>query len=140
MKRHFVSLFAALTFILGACSPATPAPTVTPVPTAASVPVAPVSGLPQGTDGYSWWNDTVFYEIFVRSFNDSNGDGIGDINGITQKLDYLQSLGITGIWLMPINPSPSYHGYDVIDYDIFWRIITIDLPALITSLEKMLRE
>jgi glycosidase len=64
----------------------------------------------------SWWRDSVFYEIFVRSFCDSNSDGIGDFNGITSKLDYLQGLGITGIWLMPINPSPSYHGYDVLDY------------------------
>jgi len=58
----------------------------------------------------------VFYEIFVRSFSDSNGDGIGDIQGMTAKLDYLKDLGIEGIWLMPINPSPSYHGYDVTDY------------------------
>ena len=65
---------------------------------------------------YGWWRNTVFYEIFVRSYCDSNGDGIGDFNGITSKLDYLQSLGIQGIWLMPINPSPSYHGYDVLDY------------------------
>jgi glycosidase len=66
--------------------------------------------------GFRWWNDTVFYEIFVRSFYDSDGDGIGDFNGITEKLDYLEGLGIRGIWLMPINPSPSYHGYDVTDY------------------------
>ena len=79
-------------------------------------PVAPISGLPQGTDGYPWWNDSVFYEIFVRSFKDSNGDGIGDINGLIEKLDYLQDLGVTGLWLMPIHPSPSYHGYDVTDY------------------------
>lgn len=58
----------------------------------------------------------VFYEIFVRSFYDSNGDGIGDLNGVTAKLDYLQSLGISGLWLTPIHPSPSYHGYDVTDY------------------------
>lgn len=57
-----------------------------------------------------------FYEIFVRSFNDSNGDGIGDLNGVTEKLDYLEDLGIKGIWLMPINASGSYHGYDVDDY------------------------
>jgi len=63
-----------------------------------------------------WWNNTVFYEIFVRSFYDSNGDGIGDLNGVTQKLDYLKDLGVTGLWLMPIFPSPSYHGYDVTDY------------------------
>jgi alpha-amylase len=63
-----------------------------------------------------WWDNTVFYEIFVRSFYDSNGDGIGDLNGVTQKLDYLKDLGIGGLWLMPIFPSPSYHGYDVTDY------------------------
>lgn len=59
---------------------------------------------------------TVYYEIFVRSFYDSNGDGIGDLKGVTQQLDYLKDLGIGGIWLMPINSSPSYHGYDVTDY------------------------
>lgn len=59
----------------------------------------------------------VWYEIFVRAWYDTDGDGIGDLNGVTAKLDYLQSLGVSGIWLMPINPSPSYHGYDVTDYD-----------------------
>lgn len=71
-----------------------------------------------------WWNDAVFYEIFVRSFYDSNNDGVGDFQGIIQKLDYLNDgnpetdndLGITGIWLMPMMKSPSYHGYDVTDY------------------------
>jgi alpha-amylase len=58
----------------------------------------------------------VYYEIFVRSFADSNGDGIGDLNGITHKLDYLDSLGISGLWLTPVMPSPSYHKYDVVDY------------------------
>jgi glycosidase len=86
--------------------------------------VLPISGMPQGSEGFAWWNDTVFYEIFVRSFYDSDCDGVGDIQGIIEKLDYLNDgdpntssdLGITGIWLMPINPSPSYHGYDVTDY------------------------
>lgn len=71
-----------------------------------------------------WWNDAVFYEVFVRSFYDQSGDGIGDFKGLTQKLDYLNDgdpnthddLGITGIWLMPMMKSPSYHGYDVEDY------------------------
>ncbi|MGB8984891.1 MAG: alpha-amylase family glycosyl hydrolase [Anaerolineales bacterium] len=104
----------------------TPQPTVTftPLPTLPATPVGPITGLPQGTDGYPWWNDTVFYEIFVRSFYDSDGDGIGDFNGITARLDYLNDgdpatttdLGVTGLWLMPIHPSPSYHGYDVTDY------------------------
>lgn len=61
-------------------------------------------------------SSNVWYEIFVRSFYDTNGDGIGDLNGVTAKLDYFKSLGVSGIWLMPINPSPSYHGYDVTDY------------------------
>lgn len=62
-------------------------------------------------DNYRNW-----YEIFVYSFFDSNDDGIGDLNGVTQKLDYLSDLGVNGIWLMPIHPSPTYHKYDVKDY------------------------
>ncbi|MCV9386527.1 alpha-amylase family glycosyl hydrolase [Reichenbachiella ulvae] len=62
------------------------------------------------------YEKAVFYEIFVQSFADSNGDGIGDIPGMTSKLDYLADLGIDAIWLMPMNPSPSYHKYDVTDY------------------------
>lgn len=58
----------------------------------------------------------ICYEIFVRSFADSNGDGIGDLNGITAKLDYLKDLGIDAIWLTPISKSPTYHKYDVVDY------------------------
>lgn len=58
----------------------------------------------------------VFYEIYVRSFADENGDGIGDLKGIIQKLDYIEELGIGGIWLMPIFLSPSDHGYDTTDY------------------------
>ena len=62
------------------------------------------------------WPDGVMYEIFVQSFADSDDDGIGDISGMTAKLDYLKDLGIQGVWLMPISPSPSYHKYDVTDY------------------------
>ena len=62
-------------------------------------------------DNYRTW-----YEIFVYSFCDSNGDGIGDLQGVISKLDYLENLGINGIWLMPIHPSASYHKYDVNDY------------------------
>lgn len=58
----------------------------------------------------------VYYEIFVRSFADSDGDGVGDLNGITNNLDYLEQLGVTSLWLMPINEGPSYHGYSVTDY------------------------
>ena len=57
-----------------------------------------------------------YYEIFVYSFYDSDGDGIGDLKGVTQKLDYIADMGFNGIWLMPIMPSPTYHKYDVTDY------------------------
>ena len=81
-------------------------------------------------DGYAqrtlpeWTRGAVCYEIFVRSFFDSDGDGIGDFNGLTQKLDYIndgnpstqRDLGARCVWLMPIMPSPSYHGYDATDY------------------------
>lgn len=77
----------------------------------------------------------VYYEIFVRSWYDTNGDGIGDLNGVTAKLDYLQSLGVSGIWLMPINPSPSYHGYDITDY----RAINPQYGSM-TDFERLVRE
>jgi maltose alpha-D-glucosyltransferase/alpha-amylase len=64
-----------------------------------------------------WYKDAVFYELSVRAFKDSNGDGHGDLNGVTQKLDYLQELGVDCIWLMPIYPSPlKDDGYDIADY------------------------
>src|SRR2546421_4715232 len=65
-----------------------------------------------------WWQHAVFYEIYPRSFKDSNGDGIGDLNGITSKLDYLANLGIDAIWITPFYPSPQVDfGYDVSDYE-----------------------
>jgi alpha-glucosidase len=65
-----------------------------------------------------WWKHALVYEIYPRSFQDSNGDGIGDLNGITQRLDYLQSLGVDAIWLSPIYPSPQVDfGYDISDYE-----------------------
>lgn len=70
----------------------------------------------QNPQNVSKWPRGVTYEIFVQSFADSDGDGIGDIKGMTSRLDYLQDLGVEGIWLMPMNPSPSYHKYDVADY------------------------
>jgi len=64
-----------------------------------------------------WYKDAVFYEVFVRAFADSNGDGIGDLPGLTSKLDYLQWLGVDAIWMLPIFPSPLRDdGYDVSDY------------------------
>ncbi len=65
-----------------------------------------------------WWKNAVIYEIYPRSFQDSNGDGIGDLNGIASRLDYLKTLGVDAIWLSPIYPSPQVDfGYDISDYD-----------------------
>ncbi len=109
----------AVGLVASACVAGTPTPAP---PTTTTVPqpdrIAAIdAGLPE-------WNDRVFYEVFVRSFADSDGDGIGDLVGLTERLDHLNDgdpetttdLGITGIWLMPIFESPSYHGYDVTDY------------------------
>lgn len=63
-----------------------------------------------------WWDDAVIYQIFTRSYLDTDGDGIGNINGITEKLDYIKDLGVTAIWLTPFLPSGNYHGYDPEDY------------------------
>src|SRR5262249_19953446 len=64
-----------------------------------------------------WYKDALIYELHVRAFHDSDGDGIGDFKGLTQKLDYLQDLGITAIWLLPFYPSPlKDDGYDIADY------------------------
>src|SRR5271157_3944691 len=69
-------------------------------------------------ESHAWWQHAVFYEVYPRSFADSNGDGIGDLNGITSKLDYLHDLGIDAIWITPCFPSPQVDfGYDVSDYE-----------------------
>ncbi|MGD0628765.1 MAG: alpha-glucosidase [Terracidiphilus sp.] len=66
----------------------------------------------------NWWKNAVIYEIYPRSYQDSNGDGIGDLNGITQRLDYLKTLGVDAIWLTPCYPSPQVDfGYDISDYE-----------------------
>ena len=70
------------------------------------------------TTDTDWWKGAVVYEIYPRSFQDSNGDGIGDLNGITSRLDYLKVLGVDAIWLSPIYPSPQVDfGYDISDYE-----------------------
>ena len=69
-------------------------------------------------EGHQWWQHAVFYEIYPRSFADTNDDGIGDLNGITSKLDYLKDLGVDAIWITPCFPSPQVDfGYDVSDYE-----------------------
>ena len=122
-------LFTTLCLALTACAgPLELTQEPSPEPSASVAAQLPISPTPtqaeMATEGPSWWQDVVFYEIFVRSFMDSDGDGIGDFQGIISRLDYLNDgdpqttsdLGVGGIWLMPIFPSPSYHGYDVTDY------------------------
>ena len=109
MQRALVVALLAV----AACSSGSPTP-ITPL----------VPATRQAAVSSDWWNGAVTYEVFVRSFKDSDGDGNGDLAGLIEKLDYLndcgapgsQSLGVDAIWLMPIYPSPSYHGYDVLDY------------------------
>src|SRR6267154_1474742 len=71
---------------------------------------APAASLP-------WWKTGVLYQLYVRSFYDTNGDGVGDLPGVIEKLDYLHGLGVTGIWLSPVTRSANFDwGYDVTDY------------------------
>lgn len=78
----------------------------------------PMSG-PARTTGRpdrTWWRDAVFYQVYPRSFQDSNGDGVGDLDGITARLDHLRWLGVDALWLNPVTVSPMVdHGYDVAD-------------------------
>jgi alpha-amylase len=102
-----------LALALAACSSAPPR--ALPVEAAEPVPAW----------DHNWARSAVFYEVFVRSFQDSNGDGIGDLPGLISRLDYLNDgnpatdtdLGVDALWLMPVFNSPSYHGYDTVDYE-----------------------
>jgi alpha-glucosidase len=86
-----------------------------------------------------WWQHAVFYEIYPRSFADSNNDGIGDLNGITSKLDYLKDLGVDAIWITPFFPSPQVDfGYDVSDYEAIDPMYGTmgDFDALVAAAKK----
>ncbi len=141
MKRIiYIVLIAINLFALNSCTvneqeaptppkQGTPAQTESgPASTTGILPIATPDRIPQPAQE-AWWSSTVFYEVFLRSFADATtgplaNDGIGDLHGLIENLDYLNDgdpatnddLGVTGIWLMPIMPSPSYHGYDVTDY------------------------
>lgn len=118
VRKIINGLFALSVSLLLASCGTTVKQAAAPQPELAAVQLAPVV---RSADTPS---EGVYYCIFVRSFADSNGDGIGDFNGIAKKLDYLNDgndlttgdLGVTGIWLLPIYPSQTYHGYDVDDY------------------------
>jgi alpha-glucosidase len=100
-----------LTLLVPAAALAQSTPAFTP-PTPAEIRAAA-----QPTSDPTWYNHAVIYEIYPRSFQDTNGDGIGDLNGITQRLPYLESLGVDAIWLAPMYPSPQVDfGYDISNY------------------------
>ena len=87
----------------------------------------------------NWWKNSVVYQIYPRSFMDSNGDGIGDLKGIIEKLDYLHFLGIDAIWLSPVFQSPNDdNGYDISDYrEIMDEFGTMeDMDRLIAEASK----
>ena len=128
MKRmtRFLCLLLVCVFLIGCAPQGENTETTAPVTTGAALEtlapeqtavkteqaLAEIALLGESPDD----NYRVFYEIFVYSFCDSNGDGIGDLQGVISKLDYLEELGINGIWFMPVHPSQSYHKYDVRDY------------------------
>lgn len=125
--KHVLVILGAL--LLAACTTSPVLETIEPGEEAAAPPtftVEVISSPPGPTSSPKatfpayqspdWFDSAVVYEIFVRSFADSDRDGVGDLQGIQYKLDYLEDLHIDAIWLMPIYPSPSVHGYDVTDY------------------------
>lgn len=125
MPRRPAALLAALLAALPlACATSSPAPAPAPEPPPPWPENPPAYAPPDG-----WWREAVFYEVFVRSFKDSDGDGKGDLRGLIQQLDYLNDgdpattadLGVDALWLMPVFESPSYHGYDTTDYEAVER-------------------
>src|SRR6266550_3188532 len=92
--------------------------TVLAVTLCLSFSFASAQGAPRDAEGLKWWQRAVFYEIYPRSFADSNNDGVGDLKGITSKMPYLHDLGVDAIWISPCFPSPQVDfGYDVSDYE-----------------------
>jgi len=103
------TLALACAALVGACA--------TPPEAGPGVDVSAVRQVPQAAPLPAGWEHGAFMEVFVRSYQDSDGDGVGDLRGLTQRLDYLQALGIKGLWLMPVNASGDHdHGYAVTDY------------------------
>jgi alpha-amylase len=125
MPRRFAAILLATCLLatLAGCSPAqSPGPPGTAGPSASQGAVetaatcVPEAIPDSAADPQPVWAGRTWYEVFVRSYSDSDGDGIGDLAGLTAKLDYIKGLGIGGIWLMPVAEAVSYHGYDVTEY------------------------
>ncbi len=146
-SRSWLAVTVAALLVAACAGPTSPSSAGSTGPTISASPpssgsAACVAASPD-TSTAGWWRERVFYEVFVRSFADSDGDGIGDLRGLTERLDDLNDgdpattsdLGVTGLWLMPIAESPSYHGYDVVDYRAIEQDYgsTADLAALIAA-------
>jgi alpha-amylase len=127
MTRLTTLAMAAVLLVAGCSTLYDPPPPSSPssaAPTASAAAAPGAACTPATTPAAHDWNERTWYELFVRSFADGDGDGIGDLGGLTAKLDYLNDgdpttttdLGVGGLWLMPVAASPSYHGYDVTDY------------------------
>lgn len=113
IKRSVLFAFCTISWVISGCSPQ---PETVPKPQPEQIAKAPAiteyQSIKLQEDTSQWWKNAIFYQIWPRSFYDTDGDGSGDFNGMTAKLDYLSELGVNGIWLTPIFEAPSYHGYD----------------------------
>src|SRR5579871_3644781 len=86
--------------------------------TTSATAAAPPPDKTKESSSADWWKQAFIYEIYPRSFQDSNGDGVGDLNGITERLGYLNQLGVDAVWIAPMYPSPQVDfGYDISDYE-----------------------
>lgn len=131
-----------LSFLLPACSDDSPEVPDTPVSEDPEKPEPPVTEWKEVIATPDPWDGTkradISYQLLVYSFADSDGDGYGDLNGVTQKLDYIELLGARAIWLSPIHPASSYHGYDVNDYTTVSPLLgtEADFDRLVTEAHK----
>ena len=99
----------------------------------------PVTHTTNSATSTNWWKEAVVYQLYPRSFQDTDGDGIGDLKGITQRVDYLKKLGITAIWLNPICASPNDdNGYDISDYKAIMKEMgtMVDFDEMLAALKK----
>ena len=114
MKKILMTLSIAIGLVLASCKPSVVTEPIDCEDWESNVDGICVDEIEENFDKL-YPEEGVVYQIFVRSFADSDGDGIGDFTGIKENLNYFTELGIDTLWLMPIHPSTTYHGYDVLD-------------------------